>query len=311
MKVVSFQRPEENYVERFLASNPRFSEGTADAYGRALRQFMEWISTKPGSEGRFQPSSLTKTALTVYLDELASNGYSVSHRNRVKYAISSFSNWLIERGELSKNPANGIDVPAQPLMAPRVLTEDQRYILRNLVEREGDPRNEAIFALGFWAGCRVSDVAWLKLEDCSLGPKIGSVEVGYKGGKRRVIDLINEARRPLYEWIRSEERARKSSPYVFVSQRADRLTENGIHHWFRRLKKQARNDEWELIKDITYHDLRHDFAHRCREVGWTLEEIAFYLGHITRKGTPAISTTARYTQPSREQIKEKLKWLKG
>jgi integrase len=65
----------------------------------------------------------------------------------------------------------------------------------------------------------------------------------------------------------------------------------------------------ELIKDITFHDLRHDFAHRCREAGWTLEEIAYYLGHITKQGAPAIQTTARYTQVSREQIKEKLKLL--
>jgi hypothetical protein len=30
----------------------------------------------------------------------------------------------------------------------------------------------------------------------------------------------------------------------------------------------------------------HDFAHRTREAGWTLEEVAYYLGHVTMKGTP-------------------------
>lgn len=43
----------------------------------------------------------------------------------------------------------------------------------------------------------------------------------------------------------------------------------------------------------------------------TLEEIAYYLGHVTKKGTPAIQTTARYTQVSREQMKEKLKQIQG
>jgi hypothetical protein len=42
-----------------------------------------------------------------------------------------------------------------------------------------------------------------------------------------------------------------------------------------------------------------------------LEEIAYYLGHVTKKGTPAIQTTARYIQVSREQVKEKLKQIKG
>lgn len=47
------------------------------------------------------------------------------------------------------------------------------------------------------------------------------------------------------------------------------------------------------------------------EAGWSIEEVAYYLGHITNKGTPAIQTTIRYTQVSREQVKEKLKFIKG
>jgi integrase len=77
------------------------------------------------------------------------------------------------------------------------------------------------------------------------------------------------------------------------------------------LKRQANKDEWELIADLSFHDLRHDFAHRAREAGGTLEELAYYLGHVTMKGTPAIQTTVRYTQVSRAQVKEKLRLMKG
>jgi hypothetical protein len=55
--------------------------------------------------------------------------------------------------------------------------------------------------------------------------------------------------------------------------------------------------------------LGHDFAHRARAAGWSLEEVAYYLGHITKSGMPAIQTTIRYTQVSREHVKEKLKLL--
>jgi len=95
------------------------------------------------------------------------------------------------------------------------------------------------------------------------------------------------------------------------TQRNQRLTEDGIHHWFRTLKQQANHEEWELIADVSFHDLRHDFAHRAREAGWSLEEVAYYLGHVTMKGTPAIQTTARYTQVSRAQVKEKLRLLRA
>jgi hypothetical protein len=39
--------------------------------------------------------------------------------------------------------------------------------------------------------------------------------------------------------------------------------------------------------------------------------VAYYWGHVTRKGTPAIQTTVRYTQVSRADIKSRLKELSG
>ena len=61
----------------------------------------------------------------------------------------------------------------------------------------------------------------------------------------------------------------------------------------------------------TFHDRRRDFAHRARSAGWTIEEVAYYFGLVTKKGTPAIQTTARYTQVSRERVKEKLRFISG
>jgi integrase len=77
------------------------------------------------------------------------------------------------------------------------------------------------------------------------------------------------------------------------------------------LKARAIKDQWALIADVTFHDLRYDFAHRARDAGWSPEEVAYYLGHVTKKGTPAIQTTVRYTQVSREQVKVKLARVMG
>ena len=91
--------------------------------------------------------------------------------------------------------------------------------MRNLVEKADDLRGAALFALGYWAGCRVSDVAHLLMEHTHIGPKIGWLHVGHKGEKFRDIDLLNEARRPLYDYIQHGGRE-KESPYVFTSQRS-------------------------------------------------------------------------------------------
>lgn len=300
-------------VGEYLATISGRSLATVEAYGRILRQLALWIGQRPGGGGEFRAELLTRTAVETYLSELGALGYSENHRAKVKSAISGFARWLVEDKELlRRNPASGVEIPPRQQLAPRVLSPDQRYVLRNLVERNGEARSAALFALGYWAGCRVSDVSWLKVDDTHLGPKVGWIRVGHKGGKVRNIDLLNQARRPLREYMTLEtDRGGRQpeSPYVFTSQRTDRLSEAGIHYWFRTLKKKATRDEWELVGDVTFHDLRHDFAHRARQAGWHLEEVAYYLGHTTNKGTPAIQTTARYTQVSREQVKEKLKAL--
>ncbi len=293
--------------EHFLSGK---AEGTIEAYLRTVRHMMEWVAARPGNSGHFQPHQLTKTAVEMYLDSLEHEGYSINHRARVKSTISSFARWLMEeKGLLQRNPTRGVDLPSQQMLAPRQLSEDQRYILRTLVEQENDRRGAALFALGYWAGCRVSDVSWLQMAHTHVGPKVGWLHIGYKGGKWRDIDLMNEARKALYEHLRASGEAGRT--YVFTSQRSDRLTEEGIHYWFRTLKAQATKSQWAYVHDLTFHDLRHDFAHRAREAGWSLEEVAYYLGHVTKKGTPAIQTTVRYTQVSREQVKEKLKYVKG
>ena len=68
-----------------------------------------------------------------------------------------------------------------------------------------------------------------------------------------------------------------------MSQRGERLTEEGVYSCFRTLKAQASKDQQEVIKDITFHDLRYDFARRAREAGWSLEKVAYYLGVTARQ----------------------------
>ncbi len=298
-------------IGEYLATLSGRAASTVDAYRRILRQLARWIEERPGGASGFRPELLTRTAVEGFLSVLEARGHDMSHRAKAKSAISGFSVWLIEEKDLlRRNPTRGVEVPAMQVLAPRRLSPDQRYVLKNLVEKEGSTRSAAIFALGYWAGCRVLDVSWLTLENCHLGPKVGWLKVGHKGGKTRDIDLLNQARLPLFEYLRGGGRAAES-PYAFTSQRALRLTEAGVHHWFRKLRSRATKDEWDLIGDVTFHDLRHDFAHRAREAGWKLEEVAYYLGHVTKKGTPAIGTTARYTQVSREDVREKLKELRG
>ncbi len=296
-------------VTAYLATLEAKAPATVDAYRRVLRQFCTWLLARPGCGDGFAPEQFTRTAGETYLAHLECAGRSISDRTRVRAVLSSFARFLIEdQGVLRRNPTRQVVVPPQPILAPRELTDDPRYVLLSLIERDDTLRGAAIFALGYWAGCRVSDVAWLRFDDTHVTARQGSILVGHKGGKQREIDLHSQVVAPLHAYLQQGDRKRES-PYVFTSQRAERLTEAGVHHWFRLLKAQATKTEWELIDDLRFHDLRHDFAHRARAAGWSLEEIAAYLGHTTTRGTPAIQTTARYTQVSRDRLKRQLQRL--
>ena len=282
--------------EQFLSGKAR---GTIDAYLRTARHLMGWIAQHPGNEEPFQPQHLTQSVVELYLTHLEQEGFSLSHRARVKSSISTFAIFLIEeKGVLHRNPTRGIELPPSiPLPASQSLSHKQRVILRVLVKQAGNRRGAALFALVYWAGCRVSELSWLQMAHCHVGPKEGWLHVGDQGGKERDIDLMNRARKPLYAYLQAT--GDPTRTYVFTSQRSERLTEEAIHYWFRTLKAQATYDQWEVIADLTFNDLRHDFANRAREAGWTLEEVASYVGRVTRPGVPAL-------QVSREQVKLKL-----
>src|SRR6266550_8752204 len=288
--------------EQFLSGK---AQGTIDAYLRTARHLMGWVAQLPGHDGYFQPVQLTHTAVEMYLAYLEQEGLSLHHRARVKSTISNFAHFLIKEKELlQRNPTRGIDLPPLPLAAPRLFSDEQRSILHALVKQAGDPRGAALFALGYWAGCRVSEVSWLEMAHTHVGPQVGWLQVGQDGKKWRDIDLLNEAREALYAYLQATGDTART--YVFTSQRSGRLTEEGIYYWFRALKAQGTRDQREVISDLTFNNLRHDFGQRAREAGWSPEEVAYYLGDVTRQGAPALQTIVRHTQVSREQVKSKL-----
>lgn len=259
------------------------AQGTIDAYLRTARHLIDWISQHTGSTEQFRPQQLTKSAVELYLTYLEQEGWGLHHRMRVKSTISNFAQFLIEeKGLLQRNPTRGIELPTVPQSTPQFLSRDQRAVLRSLVEQDRDQRGAALFALGYWAGCRVSDLSWLRMADTYVGPNGGRLRVGYKEDVKRDIGLVDKASTPLYMYLQITHDIERT--YVFISQRSERLTEEAIHYWFRTLKAQAPDDQREMIENLTFHDLRRDFAYRARGAGWSPEKVTKYLGLAARTG---------------------------
>lgn len=161
------------------------------------------------------------------------------------------------------------------------------------------------------------------MSNCTINQRAGSLLImDAKGGKTRTIDLHNAARRALYAYLYENAHATDArdpeSTYIFTGQRAawlrrqgrlDNLSTRAIEHLWLSMKRSATRDEWPHLETVTFHGLRHDWAHRARQSGWLLEEIAVYAGHQTKDGAPAIQTTVRYTLPSRQQLRERLQQM--
>ena len=87
---------------------------TIEAYTRILEKFAEWLSLRPGNSGLFRPQSITRTAIEGFLETLPS----FSYKKQARAALSGFCRWLQEDQQLlSRNPARGVSIPAQALLA--------------------------------------------------------------------------------------------------------------------------------------------------------------------------------------------------
>jgi site-specific recombinase XerC len=202
--------------EQFLSDK---ALGTREAYLRTVRHLIAWLTQHPGHPEPFQPQQLTQTVVELYLAHLEQEGLSLCYRARVKSTISNFAQFLIEeKGLLRRNPTRGIDLPPVPLPAPAPLSAQQRAALRALVEQEADRRGAALFALGYWAGCRVSELSWLKMAGTHVGPEAGWLHMGTKESKERDITLLSKAHQPLYAYLQAT--GDTEWTFVFLSQRA-------------------------------------------------------------------------------------------
>ena len=311
-------------LQEFAASLGTRDPKTVATYQTTVRDFVAWLAIQPGGTP-FHLGLVTETAVRGYMDFLTTTNRAPRTRSKALSALRRFCQWAVDEGHLRRNPARAMERPTVVAVAPKELSDKQRFVLKTMVEQHATPRFAAIFALGYWAGLRISEIAALRLDRCTINQRAGSITlVDAKGGKTRTLDLHNMARRALFDYLfpaePHDDDRDSESVYVFTSQRAawlrqqerpDHLSERGIEHLWAQFKRQGSYEEWQLIVGVAFHDLRHDFAHRARQSGWSLEEIAVYAGHQTKDGAPAIATTARYTLPSRKQLKERVQLLQG
>ena len=183
---------------------------------------MAWLAAQPGGIP-FHLGLVTETAVRGYMDALQGAGCAPRTRSKALSALRRFCQWAVDEGYLRRNPARSVERPTVVAVAPTELSEKQRFALKQFVEQHATRRFQAMFALGYWAGLRISEIAALRVDQCHINQRAGSITLSdAKRGKTRTLDLHNMARRALYDYLfpkYPQDRERdQESVYVFTSQ---------------------------------------------------------------------------------------------
>jgi len=277
-----------NYIhaERGLADN------TLLAYGRDLDRFAQWVAGG-GLPAYLHPSLRD---LSHYLEFLRAEKLAPPSIARHLVALKMFYRFLRLEERTSESTVDLLSSPALWERIPHVLSPES---VTKLLEAPQSPeryflRDRAILETLYATGCRVSEVAGLKMEDLHLDSAF--CKCFGKGNKQRIVPLGRQAIDALRVYLEELRprlvRIAADAPWVFVSRGGKGLTREML--WIL-VKKYAQRAG--LTSKVSPHTLRHSFATHLLAGGADLRTVQELLGHAN------IRTTQQYTHVDRDRLR--------
>ncbi|MGH6957086.1 MAG: tyrosine recombinase XerC, partial [Caulobacteraceae bacterium] len=277
-----------------LANERRASPRTAEAYQAAVLAYLAFLGRHLGGEpGLSDLANLSAADIRAFLAERRAR-LSPRSLSQALSAVRAYHRFLDRR--------LGVACPALALVrgpkvvpgAPRPVTEDQALGL--LVEAGADPdraewqaqRDEAVLALLYGCGVRISEALSLTRADAPLG---ASLRIKGKGGKVRIAPVLPRVREAVDAYLAVLPFALAADEPLFRAARGGPLPPRRVQELMVRLRGRLG-----LSERATPHALRHSFATHLLGAGADLRSIQELLGHAS------LNTTQRYTSLSWERL---------
>ena len=267
-------------IDAFLGTLQHLSVHTRKAYAGDLAFFLNY--SKELDVVKWQ--DLDGRQVRGYITQRHRQGTGGRSLRRNLSSIRAFYKYLLSKGEVTKNPAEGITTPKTEKRLPKTLDVDQTS---RLVEIKGDKaltlRDRAILELMYSSGLRLAEC--VSLDIYSVDIRDGLVTVTGKGNKTRKVPVGNYALDAVGAWLKVRPQlAALDETALFVSTRGKRISARSV---------QQRMRHWALKQgldtNVHPHMLRHSFATHLLESSGDLRAVQELLGHAD------ISTTQVYT----------------
>lgn len=267
-----------------LARVVRASPHTKRAYVSDLRQLAAWLLESGKSlDGADRDDLRAFLAARFGANQPATLA-------RKQASLRAYYQHRVRMGHLADSPARRLVSPRRRRSLPNVVSVDDVFALLDTpsTRTAAGLRDRCALELLYGAGLRVSELVGLDLADFIDGRS--AMRVRGKGGKERVVPLVEKARAALEAYL-----ARRGElgggPALLLNRRGGRLTTRTVA---RNLAKYA------LVcgtqRHVHPHALRHSFATHLLDMGADLRGIQELLGHAS------LSTTQRYTHVSSERL---------
>lgn len=252
------------YLE-YLRVERRCSHKTLESYGSDIRQFIK-VADVGGLE------EVTKQKIRTFLYELEKDGKEATTSNRKLTAIRSFCRYLLGENYIKENPAVEIKSAKVESKLPEPLTIKKTL---DIVGSAKTPKSKVVLNLLYGTGCRVEELAWIKLSDFDLEAK--RIRLFGKGRKQRIVPLPDSTIKAIIEYMNSIE---LNGIYLFPSPSNPdtHVTTKSIYKIVKRYGNK--NDV-----DISPHKFRHTYATHLLANGVNIRSIQKLLGHENMKTT--------------------------
>jgi integrase/recombinase XerC len=281
--------------QAYLTHERGVADNTLEAYGRDVRQFLDYLRHTLGAEPRIDDlRRINAKTVRAFLALRRRRNVSSRSLARQMTGLRMFFHWA-ETHDVLKN--RSILLVARPKVAhgvPKPLTvEKAAAVMASAPHADNDwtvARDLAVLLLLYGAGLRISEA--LSLTERSAPTALrDTMRISGKGGRERVVPVL-----PVV--VTALDRYRAMLPFVlepdepiFRGAKGGPLSPRIIQLLMERLR-----DRLGLPDTATPHALRHSFATHLLSAGADLRQIQELLGHAS------LSTTQVYTEVDRDRL---------